>query len=90
MDSHCEILFDDNYGAGLGRHPTSNYSAEANDAEKQAIIAQQRLRSKILGIWSKNLLTNYDRRKLRAFKYAYNFNTQDEGSTMFSAIVKMV
>ena len=46
--------------------------------------------SKMLGIWIKNSLTNYYKRKLSAFKYAYTFITQDDGAPMFFVIVKMV
>ena len=57
VDSHCEILWADNSGAYLGCHPTANYAAVLNDVERQSIIAQQRLRSNILGPWINNSLT---------------------------------
>ena len=38
VDSHCEILWDENYGADLGRHPTENYAAGLDDAAKQEVI----------------------------------------------------
>ena len=34
VDSHCEILWDDNSGVDLGRQPTSNYASGLDDAEK--------------------------------------------------------
>ena len=43
VKSHFEVLWADNSGADLGRHLTANCSAGQNDADKQAIIAQQRL-----------------------------------------------
>ena len=44
----------------------------------------------MLGLWIKDSLTTYDKRKLRAFRSAYTFNTQDDGDAMFFAILKMV
>ena len=49
VDSHCEILWDDNSGAYLGHHTTENYESGLDDAEKQKIISQQRPRSKMIG-----------------------------------------
>ena len=31
VDSHHEILWVDNYGADVGRHPTENYAAVLDD-----------------------------------------------------------
>ena len=70
VDSHFEILWADNYGAGLGRHPTENYSPGLDDAQKQEIISQQRTMYKIIGLWIKNYLTTDDKIKLRAFRSA--------------------
>ena len=44
VESHCKILWAENSGANLGRHTTENYASGLDDAEKQAIIAHQRLR----------------------------------------------
>ena len=32
MDAHCEILWDDNSGAYLGRYPTENYAELLDDS----------------------------------------------------------
>ena len=77
VDSHYEILWDENSKANLGRHPTENYAAGLYYAYKQSIISQQRPRSNILVLCIKNSLNTYAKRKLRDFKYAYTFNTQD-------------
>ena len=90
VDSHCEILWSDNSGADLGSHLTANYAAVLENAAKQAVIAQHYLRSKMLCIWIKKSLTTNANRKLRALKYAYNFNAQDDGATMLFVTVKMV
>ena len=34
VESHCEILWTDNSGSGLGRHPTANYNSGIDDAAK--------------------------------------------------------
>ena len=57
MDLHYEIPWAENSGANLGRQPTENYASGLDDAQKQGIISQKRLRSKILGLWIKNSLT---------------------------------
>ena len=57
VDSHCEIMWDDNSGAYLGRHPTANDAAGLDDAAKQALIAQQRLMSNMLGLRINKSLT---------------------------------
>ena len=90
VDSHCEILWAENSGAYLGRHPTQNYAAGIYGAEKKARIAHQRLRSKMVGLCIKSSLTTDDKRKLRAFKSAYTFNTQDYGAEMLFVILKTV
>ena len=56
MESHCETMWEDNSGSGLGRHLTSDYGTAADDDEKQALIYQQPLRSKITSLWIKNSL----------------------------------
>ena len=74
----------------MGRHPTADYGAAPDDPEKQAIISQQSVRYKIIGIWNNNFLNNDDKYKLRTLRTAYTFNNQDDGSGMFFVIVKMV
>ena len=44
----------------------------------------------MLGLRIKNVLTTDSKWKLRDFRSAYTFNTQDDGATMLSVIVKMV
>ena len=85
-----EILWDDNSGAYLGRHPTANYAEVLDDAYKQAVVYQQSIRSKILGLWIKNYLTTDAKCKLRDFKSVYTSNPQDDGAVMFFVIVKIV
>ena len=53
VDSNCESLWIDNSGVGLGINPTENYEEGLDDSQKLTTIAQQRLRSKILGLWTK-------------------------------------
>ena len=50
VESHCEILWADNSGAGLGSYPTANFGSGLDDPSKQAEIDQQCLRSKILSL----------------------------------------
>ena len=90
VDSHCEILWDDNSGAYLGCHPTENYAAGLDEAQKQAIMSQQLLRSKMIGLWIKTFLTTNVKCKLRALNYAFTFNAKDDRAAMFFVIVKMV
>ena len=90
VNSHCEILWADNYEAYLGRHPTEIYSEGLYDVEKQAIISQQRLRSKILGLWFNNSLATDYKRNLSYFRYSDTFNTHEDKAEMFFVIVKMV
>ena len=90
VDSHPEILWDNNSGAYLGRYSTENHGSGLYDTEKQAIIDQQRLRPNIIGLSIRNSLSTDSKRKLRLFNYAYNFNTQDDGTTMLFVIIKMV
>ena len=90
VDSHCEIIWDDNYGVDLGHHPTENYAPGLYDASKQAVISQQFLRYKKIGLSVKNPLVNYENIKLRYFKSAYTFNSKDDRYEMFYAGVKMV
>ena len=79
VDPQFEILWAYNSGAGLGSHPTENYGLGIYYPAKHAIIAQHRLRSKMIGLWIKNSLTTYEKRKLRAFRTVYTLNTQDYG-----------
>ena len=44
----------------------------------------------MLGLCTKNFLTANDKRKLRDFKSAYNFNAQYYGVAIFFVIVKMM
>ena len=74
----------------MGSHPTENYGAGIYNSAKQEIITKQYLRSKIIGIWINNLTTTDAKRKLRAFRYAYNFNNQYDGSAIIFVIVKKV
>ena len=41
VDSHFEILWAENSGAGLGRQPTAIYGAGLDNPEKHAVITQQ-------------------------------------------------
>ena len=90
VESHCDILWDDNSGADLGRCTTENCATGLDGGEKQAIISQYRLRFKVIGIWIKKYLTTYAKCKWRAFRYAYAFDTQDDGAEMLLVNVKMV
>ena len=90
VDSHCEILWANNYGAYLGHHPIANYAVRLDESEKQAKIYQQRLRSKMLGILINNSLTTDSKCKLRVFNPEYASNAQYNGAEMFFVIVKMV
>ena len=76
VESHYEIMWYENYGAGLGIHLTGNYAAGLDDADKQTIIAQQCLRYNIIYIWINNYLTTDANHKLRAFRYEYTLNIQ--------------
>ena len=40
VDSHCEILWDDNSGASLGFQTTENYRAGLDNPKNHAVIAQ--------------------------------------------------
>ena len=68
VDSRCEILWENNPGAVLGRHPTGDYGVAPDDSEKQEIITPQLLSPKTIGLWIKNLLTTNSKHKLRAFR----------------------
>ena len=74
----------------MGSHPTENYGAGIYNSAKQEIITKQYLRSKIIGIWINNLTTTDAKRKLRAFRTAYTFKTQDYGDVIFFCPLKMV
>ena len=71
VESHCENMWSNNSVAGLGRHPTADYGAAADFPSKQLIISQQRLRSEMLILWIKNLLTTGEKFSLGAFKTSY-------------------
>ena len=90
VELHCEILWADNSGESLGRHPTGNYAAGLDDAEKHSIIAQQRLRSNMIGLWINNYLITDAKRKFRDFNSTYIFNFQVDGSAMSFFILEMV
>ena len=69
MELHCEIMWANNPGAGLGQPPpTSDYGAAPDAPEKQAIISKYHLISKMLGTWINNLPITDARRKLRDFR----------------------
>ena len=76
VDSHCEILWAENSGENLWRHPTENYAAGLDDASKQAIITQQCIRSKILGIFINNYLTSDSKKKVKLFQVFVNLQHQ--------------
>ena len=46
--------------------------------------------SKMLGLRIMNYSTNYYKCKLRYFRSAYTFNTQDDGDSMFFVVIKML
>ena len=77
-------------GGVLGCLPTAYYGASPDDAEKQVLISQQRIKSKILGLWINNYLTTETKIKLRYFIYSYKFNSQDDGDAMFFVVVKIL
>ena len=90
MESHCEILWEENQGAHLVRHPKSDYVAGLNYAHKHRIIGQQSLRSNMLILWIIKPLTTGVKRKMRAYMSPYAFNIQYDVSKIFFAIVKIV
>ena len=90
VDSHCEILWGDNSGAGLGLYPTASYGSGLDDPTNQAVTAQQRLRSKMVVLWINNYFTTDYKLKLRDSRYLYTFNTQYYGAAMLFVIVKLV
>ena len=71
MDSHCENLWADNSGSGIGHKNTSYYGGAEYVASNQVIIYQQHLIFNILSLWVKSLLTTYEKRKLRYSKTSY-------------------
>ena len=85
-DSHCEIMWSNKSGAGLGFHPTAEHEAAPDVPVNQAIISQQRFRSNNLGLWIQNFLTTDDKRKLRCFRSAYTFNNQYDGDVIFLSL----
>ena len=90
VDLHCEILWADNSGSYLGRCSAENYRAGIYEPEKHVVISQQQVSYTMLVQCIKNSLTTYDKRKLRSFRSAYTFNTQDDGDSMFFVVVKML
>ena len=90
MDSQCEIMWEDNSGAGLGRQPTADYWSDADNTGKKSLIAQQRLRTKKLIPWIRNSLNTYMKRNLRAYKTSYDHNSEYDGDTMLFVDVKMI
>ena len=83
VESHYEILWYENLGSGLGRHPIKKYESGIDNPQKKAITPQQCLRSNMLGLCIKNSLATDYSNKLRAFRYAYTFNTQDDGAEIY-------
>ena len=90
IDSHCGKLWDNISVVGLGRLPTSDYRAAPYDSEKQAMISQQRHRSKMMGLWIKNFLITEAKFKLRSLRNSYTFNKKYGLSEIFFVVVKMV
>ena len=60
-------MWANNSETGFVHHPASDYGAAEDVPENQEIIAQQRLRSKILSLCIKNSLATDDKLKIRAF-----------------------
>ena len=79
MDSHCENLPANSTVSGLVYLTTVYYVSAPDDVSKQSLISQQRLSSKILGLWIKNYLTTEAKHKLRSFRNSYTFNNQYYG-----------
>ena len=90
VESHCEMMWAENYGVYLWRHPTENCAVGLYDASNQEVIYQQQLRFNILDLLIKNSLITNSKRNPRAFKYAYDFNSQDDGAEILFGIVKIV
>ena len=86
LESHCEILWANNSGAYLGRQHTADYGLLADVPDKQAVIYQLGLRSKMIGRWIKNSLITDDQHTLRDFRTSYTFSKQDDGSPMFFSL----
>ena len=70
VESHCEIMWAENYRADLGCQPTENYAALLDDLTKQVLISQQSIMSNMLGLWIKKFITTGARCKLRTFRNA--------------------
>ena len=87
---HCEIVWSNHSGAGLGCHPTVDHGVAPYSYAKKSKIAQQHLSSKMLGIWIKNLLTTDYKCKLRYFSTTYTFKTQNDGAAIFIVVVKII
>ena len=90
VDSHCEVMWANNSVVGLGCHPIEDYGSAVDFPVKHIIISQHRLRSNMIGLWIKKSLTNDAKHMLSAFRTAYNFNNQYDGTAMLFFIVKMV
>ena len=86
VESHCEVLWVNNTGAGFGHHPTSYYGAAEDVLSNQAIITRKRLRYKILVLCINNFLTTDAKFKLRYLKTSYTFNNQYDGDTIFLSL----
>ena len=65
-DSHCEILWSKNSVAYLGNHPALDHGAAVEDDERQALIYQQCLISKMIRLCIRYSLIIYSKRNLRA------------------------
>ena len=76
MDSHCEIMWSKNSGAGLEQNPTAFYGAAPNDQVKQTITPQQRLRYKNIGLCIKNSSTADSKQKLRGIQDCIHLQQQ--------------
>ena len=74
----------------MGHHSIEDYVTADNEYFNQGIIYQQRLRSKVLILWIRNLQTTDSKRKFKAFKIAYTFNIKEERGALFFVIIKMI
>ena len=90
MDSHCENLWADNSGSGIGHKNTSYYGGAEYVASNQVIIYQQHLIFNMINLWIRNSLTTDVKRTLRYYKTLYAYNRQDDGAAVLFFIVEMV
>ena len=44
VESHCEIMWAENFGASLGHYPTANYGSGLYDPVQHTVISQHCLR----------------------------------------------